>query len=424
MSVDKKDERFQSLIKTEKKLNTIQDVDVMLENLLKEARAIVHADAGSIYVYDSVHNVLKIKYSQNDSKQRELPPGEKLPYNFYSFPVNESSICGCSLLHREIINIEDAYKIPSDKVYKFNRLPDEDMNYHTVSMLTIPLVIPGNKERVLGVLQIINAQDEKGNVISFTDDDVLFMNHFAESATRALERAFLTETMVLRMVRMAEMRDPRETGPHVTRVALISKEIYDQWAFNHDIPHDERERYRDLLSVAAKLHDVGKVGISDELLKLPRRFTTEERNRIKQHTYICEFLFDSISSDLDKMAKEIAIRHHEHWDGNGYPGKYDIQSVKNLQTVIDVSKNEKVSGEAIPLSARIVAIADVFDALYSKRYYKEPWPSEDVLEEIRGQSGHQFDPEIVEAFFEALPRIKEIHQSYPDIEYSYPDGED
>ena len=409
-----KDKRFKRLLETEKLLSTIQDVDVMLEMLLREARKTVNADAGSIYVCDEAENRLFIKYSQNDTKQKELPPGEKLPYNFYSFPVNENSIAGYSLLHREIINIEDAYNIPKDTIFKFNKGPDTDMKYHTVSMLTIPLVIPGEHERAFGVLQIINAQDDDGNIVPFSEGDALFMQHFAASSARALERAFLTQTMVLRMARMAEMRDPKETGPHVNRVAYVSREIYDQWAFSHNVPEDEKERYRDLLSVAAKLHDVGKVAVSDELLKLPRRFTLEEKELIKQHTYVCEFLFDSTSSDLDKMAKEIAIRHHERWDGNGYPGRFDEDAITSPQVILDVSKNAKISGEDIPLSARIVSVADVFDALFHRRCYKEPWSEEDVLKEIRAQSGKQFDPEVVQAFFDAYPRIKEILLSFPD----------
>ena len=212
--------RFQKLIETERSLNLIQDVDVMLEKLLSEARKIVHADAGSIYICDKDEKRLYIKYSQNDTKQKTLAPGEKLPYNFYNFPVNENSISGYSLLKREILNIADVYTIPEDSVYKFNKLPDFDSNYRTKSMLTIPLVIAGG--RALGVLQIINAQDDNGNIVEFTHEDELFIQHFSESATRALERAFITETMVLRMARMAEMRDPKETGPHVTRVSMFS----------------------------------------------------------------------------------------------------------------------------------------------------------------------------------------------------------
>ena len=258
-----REEKLQKIIESEKLLGEIQDVDVLLERILTEARAIVHADAGSIYVVDG--NNLKIKYAQNDSRLKELAPGEKLPYTFFSFPINEKSISGYVAYSNEPLNIPDAYEIPEDKPYKFNQTTDRTTDYRTKSIYTIPLKTPAGK--LLGILQIINAQNDEGEVIAFDEDAELFITHFAQNAIKALENAYLTSNMVRRMLKMAEFRDPKETYPHVERVSSFSLEIYDRWAFNHNVPEEEQHRYRDNLKIAAKFHDVGKVGISDVILK-------------------------------------------------------------------------------------------------------------------------------------------------------------
>ena len=403
-----KEKKLQRIIESEKILNEIQDMDVLLERVLTEARGIVHADAGSIYILEN--NLLKIRYVQNDTQQRKLGPGQKLPYRYFSFPVDEKSMCGSCVITKQIVNVEDAYFIPEDKKYSFNRQPDMLSGYRTKSVITIPLISPGGN--VLGVLQIINAQDKNENIISFDEDAELYLKHFASSATQALERTYLTREMVIRMVEMAGFRDPKETGNHVNRVASYAVEIYDKWAYNHKIPPLDFNRFRDTLKIAAMLHDVGKVGISDLILRKPGRFTEEEFSVIKGHTYIGARLFKNKQSPLDSMAYDVALHHHEWWDGNGYPGMIDMDTIDIYQPL----KNQKkgLKGEEIPLAARIVAVADVFDALSSKRVYKEAWSEENVLIEMQQNAGKQFDPEVLMAFFEVIPRIREIQASMPD----------
>lgn len=154
-----REEKLQRIIESEKMLGEIQDVDVLLERILTEARSIVHADAGSIYVVDSGN--LKIKYAQNDTQLKSLAPGDKLPYTFFSFPINEKSIAGYVAYSGQVLNIDDAYEIPSDKPYKFNQTTDKTTEYRTKSIYTIPLKTPIGK--LLGILQIINAQNENGD---------------------------------------------------------------------------------------------------------------------------------------------------------------------------------------------------------------------------------------------------------------------
>ena len=216
---------------------------------------------------------------------------------------------------------------------------------------------------------------------------------------------------------MAEFRDPKETYPHVERVSSFAMEIYDRWAFNHNIPADEISKYRDNLKIAAKFHDVGKVGISDVILKKTfPRFTDEERNIMKGHTCIGAQLFDPTESALDVMSQEIALHHHDRWDGgeNGYPGNVDIKDFSIKDGV--VPKAEPLKGTDIPLSARIVAVADVFDALSHKRCYKESWTIDDSFEEIQNSAGSHFDPEVVYAFMQIKDRICAIQMAFPDEE--------
>jgi len=262
----------------------------------------------------------------------------------------------------------------------------------------------------LGVLQIINAQDDAGNIISFTEEAVFYLQHFAANVTQALERANLTREMVYRMIHMVSFRDPKETGAHVNRVSNYAVEIYDRYAFNHGIPEAEANHYRDSLKIAAMLHDVGKIGISDTILKKPGRFTPEEFNTVKGHTIIGALLFKTKHSPIDVMAYDVAFRHHERWDGAGYPGKIDLAAVDEVAPVAE--PREGLKGTEIPLSARIVAVADVYDALSSERVYKQAWNEEAVLQEMREQAGKQFDPEIIDVFFSVLPRIKQIQSAF------------
>ena len=268
-----KQERKQSLItEIEEQLKEIRDVDILLENILTGARKIVNADAGSIYEYDSKENKLWIRYSQNDTMQNQLAPGEKLSYtSFYLVPTNQS-ISGYCVLSKKLINIPDVYNLPDFvddekkevRLFEFNSANDEKNGYHTKSMLTIPLIMTNGK--VLGILQIINAKDEDGNVIPFDKDSEFYISQFAAKVGSIYEYAYLTRLNVDRLVKTAGFRDPKETGAHVERVSRFSLEIYDRYASNKRIPEKERNKFRDNLRLAARCHDVGKVAIPDEIL--------------------------------------------------------------------------------------------------------------------------------------------------------------
>jgi len=408
---------LKSIFEIDFELRKIQDLDLLLERILFEARRVVHADAGSIYVKQTVEengeiiDKLFFKYSQNDTFQKSLPPGQKLIYSTFSMPINEKSVSGYSALTGKIVDVPDMYNLPADVPYSFNSSFDKKAGYKTISTLTFPLITADG--RILGVIQVINKMDDKGKVIVFSQEDIFLITHFAANATVALQQAYVTRAMILRMIKMAELRDPKETGTHVNRVAGYAVEIYDRWAHNHDIPVEERESFRDILKIGSMLHDVGKVAISDMILKKPARFTPEEFQVMQHHTLYGASLFDDIHSNIDKMAKDIALTHHENWNGTGYPGWIDPVSRAPIKTN-DSGQPLGRKEEEIPLAGRIVAIADVYDALCSKRVYKEPWDEGKVLEEIRQLAGVKFDPELIDIFFEVLPNIKHTQSLYPE----------
>ena len=191
--------------------------------------------------------------------------------------------------------------------------------------------------------------------------------------------------IVQRLGRAAEYKD-NETGLHVIRMSHFSKLL--ALAAGHSPAWAE-----DLLN-AAPMHDVGKIGIPDAVLRKPGPLDADEWATMRRHPEIGAEIIGEHPSGVLQLAREIALAHHEKWDGSGYP--------------------RGLAGEAIPLSARIVAIADVFDALTTRRPYKEPWPVQDALDHIAAQAGKHFDPALVALFAPLLPQLLEIRARWAE----------
>ncbi len=208
-----------------------------------------------------------------------------------------------------------------------------------------------------------------------------------EAQNQSLEHMRLLEDsqaeMLGRLAQAAEYRDD-DTGHHTYRVGRISGLV----AKSLGLP----DHQVDLIRRAAPLHDVGKIGISDAILLKKGPLTSEEFVKMKTHTHIGANLLANGHSKLVKVAHLIALTHHERWDGTGYP--------------------RQLKGEQIPIEGRIVAIADVFDALTHERPYKRAWSMSEALAEIEGQSGRQFDARIVKALLTLPPReLTPIHEA-------------
>lgn len=208
-------------------------------------------------------------------------------------------------------------------------------------------------------------------------------NHLSLVRMEELHQTRLS--IVQRLGRAAEFKD-NETGLHVIRMSLFSQLIAREAGFSED--------YADDLLNAAPMHDIGKIGIPDAVLLKPGRLDQDEWQIMRQHAEIGARIIGEDGSRLLRMARDIALYHHEKWDGSGYP--YGL------------------SGTDIPTEARIVALADVFDALTSERPYKKAWSIDDASALIREESGRHFDPELVEVFFRCLPQILQARAQWQE----------
>jgi putative two-component system response regulator len=233
----------------------------------------------------------------------------------------------------------------------------------------------------------------------FMRDKTAFLE--SEVAKRTRELNAMQEVTILAMASLAETRDS-DTGNHIRRTQHYVRAL--GWKLS------SHPRFRDYLSVAtitllyksAPLHDIGKVGIPDRILLKKGRLTAEEFEIMKTHTTLGRDAIAHAEAALGleleflHMAKEIAYSHQEKWDGSGYP--------------------QGLAGDRIPISARLMAVADVYDALISRRVYKEPMPHADAVEIIKHASGQHFDPDVVEAFVQ-------IHQQFYAIALTYVDSD-
>ncbi len=217
--------------------------------------------------------------------------------------------------------------------------------------------------------------------MKFQKDKLLLLQAEIERATENIRRR--EYEMVNRLARVAEERDT-DTGNHIIRVGKYSRIIVEKAI--------DDEEFHEMMELAAPLHDVGKIAIPDHILFKPGKLTPEEWKVMKTHTIHGYKILEGSGIKLLDLAAKIALYHHEKWNGGGYP--YGIR------------------GEDIPLSARVVAIADVFDALTMKRPYKDPWPLDKAFDLISSERGKHFDPDLAEIFLSAEKEIRKVYENY------------
>jgi len=245
------------------------------------------------------------------------------------------------------------------------------------------------------------AKDEN----AYKEEHKLIMRNAGTQLGHAFTRSIGMETLVVSAVeglaKLAESRDP-ETGDHLFRMSHYSRIIAEELMQNSEYAKEMPDSFaRDILRFAP-MHDIGKVGVEDRILLKNGPLTDDERAVMMLHPVIgaqvlerCEKQVNQAGYSMFGMGVEIASSHHEKFDGSGYP--------------------EKLSGKKIPLSARIVAVADVFDALTSKRPYKAAWSVEKALSVIQEDSGTHFDPVVVSAFINAQERVLDIYEKHKHI---------
>jgi HD-GYP domain-containing protein (c-di-GMP phosphodiesterase class II) len=324
-------------------------LDSLLTIIAEEVRNILGADRCSVFLVDPYKGELWTKIALGmEEKILRIPLGQ--------------GIAGFVAKTGSAVNIRDAYKDT-----RFAQDLDRITGYQTRSVLAVPL--RGRDGKSLGVFEVLN----KGKG-AFTEEDEGLLRILATMAGSFIENATLYEDLrkshletIYRMALVAEYRDQEDTGRHLRRMSRFSGIL----AQGMGLTFAEAEDIR----YAAPLHDIGKVAIPDAILRKPAKLTPEEFEEMKKHTVYGAKMLANAESRLLRLAAKVAIGHHEWFDGTGYP--YALK------------------GDAISIEARIVTVADVFDALSSKRVYKGEWTVEDALKYIETGAGKQFDPRVV-----------------------------
>jgi HD-GYP domain-containing protein (c-di-GMP phosphodiesterase class II) len=379
-------------------LSSERNLDALLELILTEMRQFSRAEGGTLYLRDGDH--LHFTIAQNDRlDRRDGPAGATIgALKKFTVPLDEKSLAGYAGVTGKILNLDDVYEIPADRPFHFNRDFDARNSYRTRSMMIVPMKdILGN---VIGVVQLINALDDAGNAVPFDRALEPLALSLASQAAVSVRNAQLTEDLkdaqydtIFRLSVAAEYRDA-DTAQHIHRMSRYAGAI----ARARGMPAGDIE----ILVHASPMHDVGKLGIPDAVLQKPGKLTPEEFREMQKHTIIGGKILARARSPILQASEQIALTHHEKWDGTGYPNG--------------------LKGDAIPLPGRISAIADVFDALTSKRCYKPPFGNNEALEIIKQGAGKQFDASLVDTFTRVMDEVLAIKKEFADPEPEAPAG--
>lgn len=378
--------QWEELILTGIELSSYKNVGQLLERIADDSIKILSCQGASIYIHEGNHlNFMITKNTVMEKKMGSLNP----IFQKYAIPLSNESISGYVALSHEYLNIEDVYEISTEKPYQFQKNFDLLSNYKTISMLTMPML--DNKNDLIGVIQLINKYDEAG-IRKFSDEDIFIAKYLCSVAAIAIKNTSFNELLkqsyfdtVYKLATASEFRD-LETSFHIKRMSEMAALLWKNLGYSEEAVEE--------IQYAAQMHDIGKLGIPDNILQKPGILTPEERKIMETHTSIGAKILEGSISPLLKLSRSIAMTHHEKWDGTGYPNR--------------------LKGEKIPLAGRVTAIADVFDALVSKRIYKPAYSIEKVFRMIFEQRGHHFDPKVVDLFFDTLPGILEIYEKYKE----------
>lgn len=359
-STSGQEEPYTALLNVARTLAAETNTDTLLKTVAEEIKKVLNADRCTVFLLDKEKNELWSKVALGmESKEIRLSA--------------DTGIAGYSAKTGEIINIKDAYSDP-----RFNKDIDKQTGYVTKNMITMP--IWNLKHEILGVFQVLNKPDGE-----FTKQDEETLLTIGSSVGIAIENAklFDAQQKMINSQRqlfssfidtLAASIDARDkiTAGHSSRVKMYSELIADVL----NLPQQEKEN----VSHAAILHDIGKIGIRDSVLQKDGKLTDEEYAHIQQHVKITYDILTKIYlNDEFKDVAEIASSHHEKYNGTGY--------------------FRKLKEGEIPFGGRILAVGDVFDAITSKRHYRDKMPIKQALDIIKNGAGAHFDPAVVDAFF-------------------------
>jgi response regulator RpfG family c-di-GMP phosphodiesterase len=338
---------------------------------------VVGCDACALFLHDPATDELELKAAVG---YRDMSPGRRIP-------VDQASSAHAQAYREE-------YLVQSDNQHVETRI--EVLSYEHAAVLILPVI--ANKGPV-GVVEFASLTPgaftpEKSALCSMVVDQ---MAYSLENMRLVGELSRTRDAVIRGMALLAEIRDPN-IGGHLNRICAYAGHLARRLSGLSGY-HEVNEDFIDAIARSAALHDVGKVGIPDAILLKPGRLTPAEYEVMKTHTTMGAELLRGLMDDfgdypLIAMGAEVALAHHEWWDGTGYP--------------------RGIAGREIPLSARIVSIADVYDALTSRRIYKEPWSLEDTVRALRDKAGLQHDPELVDVFLSEPEALVAIRDRYRD----------
>lgn len=350
-----------SLVKIGRSINALTDINVLLKVIAEETKVAMQADRCTVFLFDKEHNELWSKVALGMDSQEIRFPADK-------------GLAGYVVRTGESLNIEDAY---NDE--RFNPEVDKETGYKTKTILCMP--IKNNNQEIIGAFQVLNKAQ---GIFTKNDEDLLVA--IGGSASIALENAklfekqkemykeqkLLFESFINTLAASIDARD-KITAGHSSRVKLYSMLIVDELGLD--------EKTKEIIEKAATLHDIGKIGIRDSVLQKEGKLTDEEYKHIQEHVQITHNILEKICLTEDfTQISEIACSHHEKYDGSGY--------------------YRHLKGEDIPYGGRILAVSDVFDAITSRRHYRDKMPIANVINILIKDSGTHFDKSIVDKFLQ------------------------
>ena len=367
------DEKLNLLVEFGARISSEVHLDKLLDIIAQQITQMLDAGRCTIFLKDTERKELWSKIAQ----------GRGLEHTEIRLPLNGNDIIAFVARTGQIVNLPDAY---AD--HRFSMAVDMVTDFRTHAMLAVPL--KNNSGKVLGVFQIAN----KAGGHAFDDKDEGILKLLATLASSSIEIAKLYQDVhvaqletIYRLAVTAEYRDQQDTRAHLKNISILSYLLA--------LALGLTKKQAELIKNASPLHDIGKVALADHILLKPGRLTKEEFEIMKSHTVYGGRILEGAHSKVLQVAHKMSLYHHEKWNGTGYP--------KGLKE------------EEIPLEARIVTVADVFDASCVARVYKKAWKTDDAYAYILKESGQAFDPRIVAAFKRIYPSVRKLYSAQTDV---------
>ncbi len=370
-------DRLQALQSFNARLVCMTIDETSYDEVVRGVGRVIGSDACSLFLHDAATDELELKAAVGYADVAvgcRIPVGEAASAHAQAFREEY-------LVHSDNQRLEPGMQVLSDE---------------HAAVLILPVI---SNNGPVGVFEFASRTEG-----AFSPQDIGLCSMAVDQMAYSLENMRLVgelsrsrDAVIRGMALLAEIRDPH-IGGHLSRICeysgLLARQLAGRMGY-----HQVTREFVDSISRSAALHDVGKVGIPDSILLKPGKLTADEYDVMKTHTITGAELLRGLMADFGEyalitMGAEVALCHHEWWDGSGYP--------------------RGLAGREIPLSARIVAIADVYDALTSRRIYKQAWSQDDTMQTLRDKAGTHFDPDLVEVFLARPDLLAEIRDRYAD----------